>query len=52
LRLDKNPKIILVRSIRIKNLAEKLHKKVKKSCNCEEYFAKLTNIHIELLNEL
>lgn len=31
--------------------AEALNKKVKKYCNCEEYFENLTNIYIELLNE-
>jgi len=34
-----------------KSASEELHKKVKKSCNCEEYFEKLTNIYNELLNE-
>lgn len=34
-----------------KSAAEELHKKVKKHCNCEEYFAELTNIYNELLNE-
>ncbi len=34
-----------------KSCAEELHKKVKKYCNCEEYFEKLTNIYNELLNE-
>jgi len=31
---------------------EELQKKVKKYCNCEEYFAKLTKIYNELLTEL
>ena len=34
-----------------KSAAEELHNKVKKYCNCEEYFEKLTNIYNELLNE-
>ena len=34
-----------------KSAAEELHKKVRKYCNCEEYFEKLTNIYNELLNE-
>ena len=34
-----------------KSAAEELHKKVKKYCNCEEYFEKLTNIYNELFNK-
>ena len=34
-----------------KAAAEELHNKVKKYCNCEEYFEKLTSIYNELLNE-
>jgi len=33
-----------------KSAVEELHRKVKKYCNCEKYFEKLTSIYEELLN--
>jgi len=33
-----------------KSCAEELNKKVKKYCNCEKYFAKITSIYEDLLN--
>ena len=36
---------------KVKSCAKELNKKVKKYCDCEEYFEKLTNIYNGLLNE-
>jgi len=44
-------KLVLNNPEKVKSATANLNKKVKKLCNCEEYFAKLTNIYNELLNE-
>jgi len=35
-----------------KSAAEKLYKKVRKYCNCEEYYKKITRVYTQLLTEL
>jgi len=44
-------KFVINNPEKAKFAAEELNKKVKKYCNCEGYFAELTNIYNELLNE-
>jgi len=44
-------KFVISNPDKAKSTAVELHKKVKKYCNCEEYFKKLTNIYNELSNE-
>lgn len=48
--LAKKIKFVIDNPEKAKSAAEELHKKVKKYCNCEEYFAKLTSIYEELVN--
>ena len=43
-------KFVIDNPEKAKSAAEKLHKKVKKYCNCEDYFAKLTSIYDDLVN--
>ena len=42
-------KYVISHPEKAKSAAEELHKKVKKYCNCEEYFARLRGIYEELL---
>ena len=43
-------KFVIDNPKKAKSAAEELHKKVKKYCNCEDYFAKLTSIYEDLVN--